>query len=101
MGRYSMQLVAQMIELASVRAGQTVLDVGCGPGALTTGLVDLLGADAVSAVDPSAPFVEANRARHPGVDVRQATAEALPFEDERFDVAIAQLVVHFMANPVS
>lgn len=101
MGRYSVQLVRQMIELAGVRAGQSALDVGCGPGALTAGLVALLGAEAVAAVDPSAPFVAANRQRNPGVDVRQGSAEHLPFADHRFDVALAQLVVHFMADPVA
>ena len=39
--------------------------------------------------------------RHPGVDVRQASAEALPFRDGRFDAALAQLVVHFMSDPVA
>ena len=81
--------------------GQAALDVGCGPGALTAGLVDRLGAGAVSAVDPSAPFVAANRQRHPDVDVRRASAEQLPFEDQRFDAALAQLVVHFMTDPVA
>jgi SAM-dependent methyltransferase len=101
MGRYSVQLVPQMVELAGVRSGQVALDVGCGPGALTAGLVARLGAAAVCAVDPSAPFVVANRERNPGVDVRQASAEHLPFDDHRFDVALAQLVVHFMADPVA
>lgn len=53
----------------------------------------------MSAVDPSEPFVAAARARHPGVDVRRAFAEALPFPDEAFDTALAQLVVHFMTDP--
>ncbi len=101
MGRYSVQLVPQMLELAEVRSGQSALDVGCGPGALTAGLVAHLGADAVCAVDPSESFVAANRQRHPGVEVRQASAEELPFADHRFDVAVAQLVVHFMADPVA
>ena len=39
--------------------------------------------------------------RYPGVDVRQASAEALPFADGSFDVALAQLVVHFMADPIA
>jgi SAM-dependent methyltransferase len=55
----------------------------------------------VSAVDPSAPFVEAARARHPGVDVRQASAEDLPFANGAFDATLAQLVVHFMTDPVA
>jgi len=101
MGRFSEQLAARFVERAQVRAGQRVLDVGCGPGGLTTRLVDLLGAGAVSAVDPSAPFVAALRERLPGVDVRSAAAESLPFPDGSFDLVLAQLVVHFMADPVA
>lgn len=101
MGAWSRQLSPQLIKFAGVRSGQRVLDVGCGPGALTAELLDVVGDGSVSAVDPSESFVVAARARHPGVDVRQATAEALPFPDRTFDAALAQLVVHFMADPVA
>jgi SAM-dependent methyltransferase len=101
MGRFSEPLAARFVELAQVKPGQRALDVGCGPGGLTTQLVDRLGASAVSAVDPSAQFVAALRARLPGVDVRSAVAESLPFPDHSFDLVLAQLVVHFMADPVS
>jgi SAM-dependent methyltransferase len=101
MGRYSRPLAPGLADLAGIAAGQRALDVGCGPGALTGVLVERLGPGSVTAVDPSAPFVEAARARHPGVDVRQASAESLPFDDDAFDVALAQLVVHFMADPVA
>lgn len=98
MGRYAVQLAPQMADLAGIQQGQKVVDVGCGPGALTAELVGR-GAD-VSAVDPSPPFVEAAKKRYPDADVRQATAEELPFEDGEFDAALAQLVVHFMADPL-
>jgi SAM-dependent methyltransferase len=101
MGRFSEPLAERFVELAQVTSGQRALDVGCGPGGLTAQLVDRLGAGAVSAVDPSASFVAAIRARLPGVDVRSAVAESLPFPDDSFDVVLAQLVVHFMADPVS
>lgn len=101
MGRYSTLLSPQMADLAGVAPGHRALDVGCGPGALTAVLVDRVGADHVTAVDPSEPFVAAAAARFPGVDVRVGSAEALPFEDAAFDVAIAQLVVHFMRDPVA
>jgi SAM-dependent methyltransferase len=101
MGRYSEQLSPQLADLAGVRAGQRVLDVGCGPGALTAELVDRVGDDAVFAVDPSEAFVAAARDRYPGVDVQRATAEHLPFGDAAFDAALAQLVVHFMTDPVA
>jgi len=101
MGRYSNLLSPQMADLAGVRDGQSALDVGCGPGALTAELVRRLGPAAVAAVDPSEPFVAAARARNPGVDVRRAPAEHLPFPDQAFDGALAQLVVHFMSDPVA
>jgi SAM-dependent methyltransferase len=59
-----------------------------------------VGAEHVAAVDPSEPFVAAARERHSAVDVRQASAEHLPFPDDSFDAALAQLVVHFMSDPV-
>jgi SAM-dependent methyltransferase len=101
MGRYSGGLAPQLADLAGVSAGRSALDVGCGPGALTAELVARLGPDSVVAVDPSEPFVAATRQRNPGVDVRSAVAEALPFDDDTFDIALAQLVVHFMADPVA
>jgi SAM-dependent methyltransferase len=101
MGRYSTPLAPKLADLAGVRAGQRVLDVGCGPGALTEELVSRLGPESVSAVDPSEPFVAAARERHPGVDVHQARAEELPFPDAAFDAALAQLVILFMSDPAS
>lgn len=101
MGRYSVPLARELCELAQIASGQRVLDVGCGPGALTAELVGRLGPAGVSAVDPSEPFVEAARERHPEVDVRRAAVEQLPFPDGAFDASLAQLVVNFMASPVA
>ncbi len=101
MGRYSVPLAPRFADLASVAAGQRVVDVGCGPGALTTELVVRVGAAAVAAVDPSESFVAAAQERHPTVEVHRAAAEQLPFEDDVFDAAVAQLVVHFMADPIA
>jgi SAM-dependent methyltransferase len=100
MGRYSEQLAGPFVELAGVSSGQRVLDVGCGPGALTAELVERLGAAAVSGVEPSGSFAEAVRERLPGVDIRVGQAEQLPLADDSFDAALAQLVVHFMRDPV-
>ena len=101
MGRYSIQLAPGFADFAGVASGQRVLDVGCGPGALTGELVRRVGAvKAVSAVDPSESFVIAMGERYRGVDVRRGAAEELPFVDGVFDAALAQLVVHFMSDPV-
>jgi SAM-dependent methyltransferase len=99
MGRYSAPLAARFADAVGVAAGQRALDVGCGPGALTAELARRLGAASVAAVDPAPPFVASTAERNPGVEVRAGRAEALPFEDHRFDVALAQLVLHFVADP--
>jgi SAM-dependent methyltransferase len=101
MGRYSSQLAPGLADFAGVQTGQTALDVGCGPGALTAELVRRLGPDAVAAVDPSESFVAAARSRHPGVDVQLAAAEDLPHPDDAFDATLAQLVVHYMRDPAA
>ena len=101
MGRYSRLLAPQLADFAGVQAGQRALDVGSGPGALTTELVARLGAEAVTAVDPSPAFVDVLHERLPDVSASQAPAEDLPFGDGEFDIAFAQLVVHFMKDPVA
>ena len=101
MGRYSALLSPQLANLAGVEPGQRALDVGCGPGALTEELVNRLGAELVAAVDPSEPFIGAVSERYPGVDARTSSADDLPFDNDEFDVTLAQLVVHFMPDPVA
>ena len=100
-GRFSSALAQKFVHVVDPSPGQRVLDVGCGPGAFTRLLVDRVGASAVAAVDPSEAFVEAAQARFPGVDVRRAVAEDLPYADGIFDAALAQLVVHFMVDPLA
>jgi SAM-dependent methyltransferase len=101
MGRYSSRLAQSFANFARVTAGQRVVDVGSGPGALTAELVERVGAENVAAADPSEPFVEAARERFPEIDVQLAPAEHLPFADGEFDAALAQLVVHFMSDPLA
>jgi ubiquinone/menaquinone biosynthesis C-methylase UbiE len=101
MGRYSVRLAPVFASFAGVQPGQRVLDVGCGPGALTAELVQRLGTGSVAAADPSPPFVTAIRERLPGVRVEQAPAEQMPFEDGEFDTSLAQLVIAFMQDPLA
>lgn len=98
MGRYSTRLAIPYVDHLALRPKQRILDVGCGTGALTVALVDAVGADSVSGVDPSRPYLAACRERCPGVDIREAPAEALPYGDSTFDVICSQLVIHFFAD---
>ena len=96
MGRYSVLLAPLFAGFAGVRDGQRVLDVGAGTGALTRELISR-GAEVVAA-EPSPEFTRALRARFPQIAVCEAPAEQLPLADDSFDIALAQLVVAFMAD---
>jgi SAM-dependent methyltransferase len=98
MGRYVPRLAVALADAAGVTTGMRALDVGCGPGGLTSELVGRVGADHVAAIDPSPQFAAACRERHPGADVREGGAEALPFADDSFDVALSSLVIAFMRD---
>jgi ubiquinone/menaquinone biosynthesis C-methylase UbiE len=94
MGRYSVQLAPVFADFAG--KAERVLDVGAGTGALTAEL--LRRTEHVAAIEPSQTFADALRARFPGVDARQGPGEELPWPDDSFDAALAQLVVPFMAD---
>jgi SAM-dependent methyltransferase len=98
MGRYSIPLALVFADFAGIVRGIGALDVGCGPGALTSELVRRLGAESVAAADPSPQFVTVCRERLPDVEVRETPAEQLPWPDGVFDAALAQLVISFVGD---
>ncbi len=89
--RFVSDLGAPVVELLAPRAGERILDLGCGDGALTKKLVEL-GCDVVG-VDASAPQVEA--ARRLGLDARVADGERLGFDGE-FDAVFSNAAIHWM-----
>ncbi|MGB2711790.1 MAG: methyltransferase domain-containing protein [Conexibacter sp.] len=95
-GRYGSQLASALIAFAQVAPAMRVLDVGCGPGALTAVLAERVGAAGVCGVDPSEAFVRACRERVPGAEVVVGSAEGLPFANASFDAALSQLVLNFL-----
>jgi SAM-dependent methyltransferase len=92
--RFVSELGTPLVDLLAPRAGQRILDLGCGDGALTQKLVAL--GCAVVGVDASAAQVEA--ARQLGLDARVIDAEALPFEEE-FDAVFSNAVLHWIRKP--
>lgn len=98
MGRYSRELAPAFADFAGVETGHRIVDVGCGSGVLTEELARRVGADHVAGADPS-PLLDACAERVPGADLKRAAAEDLPWPDDSFDAALAQLVVHFMNDP--
>lgn len=98
MGRYSRPLARSFADFAGVANGLRVLDVGAGTGALTDELIARTGIGNVAALEPSPDYSSALRERLPGLDVRQARAESLPWDDASFDGVMSQLVVVFLED---
>ena len=90
MGRYSTVLAPSFADFAGVQTDQRALDVGCGPGALTTELVARLGADSVAAVDPSEPIFQ--RYAIPLQSVQGIDAGNIANMRFRFDVTPAGMI---------
>jgi SAM-dependent methyltransferase len=91
--RFVSDLGMPVVELLAPRAGERILDLGCGDGVLTEKLA-ALGCDVVG-VDASPEQVAGTRAR--GIDARVASGEALPFANE-FDAVFSNAAMHWMKN---
>ena len=99
MGRWSRRLAPLFVDFAGVEAGNDVLDVGCGTGALTFAAATVPAVRAVG-VDPSSEFVQAARRAGDGDRVRfqVGDASALPFPDASFDRTLSMLVLNFVPD---
>lgn len=92
--RFVADLGAPLLDLLRPGAGERILDLGCGDGALTTRIA-AAGADVVG-VDGSAEQVEAARAA--GLDARVMDGQALTFDAE-FDAVFSNAALHWMKRP--
>lgn len=91
--------------LPELRPGQTLLDVGCGPGTLTADLAARVAPGRVTAVDREAGILDEARAvaAERGLDrVRFVPGDArhLAFADDSFDVVHAHQLLQHLGDPV-
>jgi trans-aconitate methyltransferase len=86
-------LESPVIKLLAPKAGEKILDLGCGNGTLARELMDL-GCTVVGA-DSSRKMVEAAQSR--GVDARLLNAEELGFDGE-FDGVMSNAALHWIAD---
>jgi SAM-dependent methyltransferase len=92
-----------LIDRASIRAGERVLDVGCGSGSTTFAFARAVGPSGhVMGIDISAPMLARAREVTPvGAPVEFALADATihPFAPENFDLLASRFGVMFFADP--
>lgn len=104
LGRES-ALREKMIDLASLKPGETVLDVGCGTGTLAIAAGRHVGSSGkVYGIDASPEMIaragkKAGKAGQ-GIEFRNASIEALPFQDAQFDVVLSTLILHHLPRQV-
>jgi trans-aconitate methyltransferase len=90
-GRFVATLASGVVDLLAPQPGETILDVGCGDGALTEQLAAT--GSIVTGVDNSPAMLEAAHTR--GLNVELHSADALPYENQ-FDAVFSNAALHWL-----
>src|SRR5262245_19839099 len=95
----------KVIDLARIKAGESVLDVGCGTGTLAIAVKRRVGPTGkVCGIDASPEMIAraGKKARKAGLDIdfRNEVVEALPFADAQFDAVLSTLMLHHLPGKV-
>jgi len=90
------------IDLLDLKPGQAVLDIGCGHGASLKELARRVEHGRVTGLDPSAVMagVARKKTRSEKIEIVQATARDMPFEDAAFDAAMSVHTLYFWDDPI-
>jgi len=101
MGRWSRLAGEIFLDWFDIPANVRWLDVGCGNGAFTAALIARCAPVEVIGIDPSEGQISFARTRPEAksAQFRIGDAQALPFGDDRFDVAVMALVITFLSDP--
>jgi ubiquinone/menaquinone biosynthesis C-methylase UbiE len=101
MGRWSRMVGGPFLKWLDVPKGLRWLDAGCGNGAFTEEIISHCAPAAVTGIDPSEGQIAYARTR-PGTqqaDYHIGDAQALPFGNANFDVAVMALAIAFIPDP--
>ena len=95
----------KIIDLARLRTGESVLDVGCGTGTLAIAAKRRVGtAGTVCGIDASPEMVAraCKKAKKTGlkIDFRNEALQELPFTDAQFDVVLSTLMLHHLPRKI-
>jgi ubiquinone/menaquinone biosynthesis C-methylase UbiE len=90
-----------LVQLADLRPGEAVLDVGCGTGSLAIAAKRAVGPTGMACGIDASPEMLARAEKKAGkagvaVVFKQAAAQALPFPDRQFDAALSTVMLHHL-----
>lgn len=91
-------VIEPLLDAARVGGGTRLLDVATGPGFVARRAVER-GAAPVIGVDLSPKMVALALQLHPGLDFREADAEALPFANGAFDAVLSNFGIGHFPRP--
>ena len=91
----------RVVELAELKPGMQVLDIACGTGVLSLVAAEIVKPDgSVTGLDLNPGMLAVARRKAPHIDWREASAEAIPFEDATFDAIVSQFGLMFFEDKV-
>ena len=91
------QFIPYLIRAAEVSAGLSVLDVACGPGYVSAAVRK--AAAIPNGIDFSEKMIAIAKTMFPDIWFTQGDAQALPFEDARFDRVLINFGLLHVSNP--
>lgn len=100
MGRWSRRLAEPFLDFCGCRDGESILDAGCGTGALTAAMLRRTKAARIAGIDFSAAYVDhaARTLEDARVQFRTGDICALPYDNASFDRVLSLLVLHFVPD---
>lgn len=96
---YSKDMLKTVIEMAELEENDKVLEVGCGTGFTTAGIVNAVGEEGVTAIDLTPEQMAKAVPNFPSSTFLRGDAENLPFKSKVFDSAISAGSIEYWPNP--
>lgn len=87
--------------LPHLKPGLQLLDVGCGPGSITSDFAQRLNPGRVCGIDASADIIDTARREYPGIEFAVGDVYHLTFDDASWDIVHAHQLLQHLSDPVA